>query len=493
MAYMDKQRLNQKKRETMNRIFVYVIMVLAVISIVAALMLVIRGYRFNSFDGKIEQGGLLQFDSRPSGAEVTVGATLLSNKTPNKITVSAGDHTVKMTHEGYEDWSKDVTIKPGSVLWLNYTRMVPRVRPVESVFKFDAVSSAIVSNNKKHIALIDNPSLPAVSIASIDTDKPETEKLELPATSYTQPAEGKTQEFRVRSWDESSRYVLVTHAFDDDKLEWLVVDTRGDRAPINLTTSLGVAIKHAEFTLASNQALYVLTDQHELRRIELDARTLSGPLVSEVAQFAQYDRSTVTFTTLMNAVSKKRSVGYLTRDAKAPRMVRSYADDGAAPLHIRIAKYYGKTYVVTGYGETLDIQVGDLPASDATDVSSLRQVASLTVPGGIQSVGFSPGEQRFVYATGASSVAVYDLELLTTGMATIVDAPRAVQWGDGKHLLTASDGKLDMMDFDGMNRHTLMKNTVDLPGVISPNDKYVYGFTRTETGVELSRIKLLID
>lgn len=67
-------------------------MVLSVISIVVVLILITQGYRFNHFDGKLEQGGLVQFNSRPTGATVSVDGMALANRTASKITLSTGPH-----------------------------------------------------------------------------------------------------------------------------------------------------------------------------------------------------------------------------------------------------------------------------------------------------------------------------------------------------------------------------------------------------------------
>jgi len=75
-------------------------MAIAVVSIVAILLLVIQGYRYNRFDGKLEQGGLVQFDSRPSAATVTVDDSTLANRTASKVTLSSGQHTITMSREG---------------------------------------------------------------------------------------------------------------------------------------------------------------------------------------------------------------------------------------------------------------------------------------------------------------------------------------------------------------------------------------------------------
>ena len=118
-------RQPSKHKVLMQRIVVYSLMTLSVIGLVVVLVFVMLGYQFNSDDGKIEQGGLVQFDSQPSGAEVTIDGAAFSTRTASKTTMTAGQHYITMNREGYTPWQKSITVVPGSVLWLNYTRLVP--------------------------------------------------------------------------------------------------------------------------------------------------------------------------------------------------------------------------------------------------------------------------------------------------------------------------------------------------------------------------------
>jgi flagellar basal body-associated protein FliL len=75
-----------KRRKRVQLTFIYMLMVLSIVSIVFVLILVVQGYRYNSYDGKVEQGGLVQFDSRPSGATVSVDDITLSARTASHST-----------------------------------------------------------------------------------------------------------------------------------------------------------------------------------------------------------------------------------------------------------------------------------------------------------------------------------------------------------------------------------------------------------------------
>ena len=481
-----------KRKKRAQLTLVYLLMIMTVLSVVFVLVLVIMGYRFNRYDGKIEQGGLVQFMSKPSGANVYIDDVKLANQTPSKITTTAGDHTISIKKDGYHNWQKNVTVKAGGVYWIDYVRLIPN-KPIEKeIASFSTVSGAIVSSDSKHILIKEEASQPVVDLVSVDSESPVLEKILLDKGGYTQPSEGKTQEFVVESWDKSGRYALIRHNYDDGKTEWLSLDTRGDHALRNITTSLGVKIIQGEFAYDNSSQMYVLTDAREIRRIDMGTNTLSGPLVANVSEFKQYGR-TITYSTFVDTATKQRAVGYWTDGAKKPRVIRTYADTGDIELHLRVGRYFNKTYVLVSYGETLDVMSGDLPASDSTSDSVLKQVASLTVPSGAKQLGFSPDKQRFIYAQNGAKVVVFDLELQTVS-TTLLDniQNKPLIWVDNYHFIDTSSG-LSLYEFDGTNRQVVVADTIDMPALITSDDKYMFSFVKRSKGVELVRTKLTIE
>jgi hypothetical protein len=468
-------------------------MILSVISIVAILVLIMLGYRFNRFDGKVEQGGLVQFDSRPAGASVNVDGTTLANKTASKITLTTGKHTVTMSRDGYYDWKKDVDVKAGSILWLNYALLLPKQTSAKTTAEFAGAVSPLVSPDRKYLAVLPSASDPVISVTPLNDDNPQITKITIDPGVFTAPDVDKSQSFSLITWDKDNRHGLVKHVYNDGKTEYLWVDLRGQDAQRNITTSLGVDIASAEFSLDDSNILYVLTASHELRRINISNNTLSGPLVVSVAEFTQADRSTVTFTTLPDE-TKRRNVGYLTNGSSVPRIMRSTTEPEAVPFTMRIAKYFGDQFMVFVSGQTVDILTGDIPASESTTLPNLSRVAKFNTPATVTNLTFSPSEKRFVAAEYAGGIAVYDLELgkLSTTSFPVAQT-RRLDWLNTYHIATTTGGTFTYYDFDGANARAVASAVLDMPVTMSENNKYLYHFATSENGVKLVRTKLTID
>ena len=96
----------EKRRQRIKLTFTYAVMVLITLSLVVVAVFFAQGYRYNGYDGKIEQGGMIQFDSAPNGANIQLDAVKLANRTATRITATSGEHTITISRDGYASHKK---------------------------------------------------------------------------------------------------------------------------------------------------------------------------------------------------------------------------------------------------------------------------------------------------------------------------------------------------------------------------------------------------
>lgn len=485
-----------KRRQFLQRVAVYIVMTLSVATLVIALVFVMLGYQLNKSDGKIEQGGLVQFGTKPGGATVTIDDAKLGTNTPSKTTATSGQHFVSMALPGYNSWQKSVNVVAGSVLWLNYARLVPNDLTPRNVADFSSITSTVASPDGKWFALQDVSAAASLKLADLSGDKVAMKTLAFPAASFTAPQPASPpQSFSVVSWDPSSRFVLVKHTYDTDKIEWLIVDTQDVNATKNVTKMLDINATKLEFSNSDSRILYGLIGG-DLKKINLDAVTLSGPLVRNVVEFALYNRSTLTYVTQVAADTKQRSVGYYDDGADKPRVLRSYSDNGTSPLHLAFGKYYGETYEAISYGETVEILKGSLPRSDSSDTSSLKAVATMTIPHGANHLSILT-DGRFIVAQHDNAYSIYDLELskMTTTTLKAASTPtEELKWIDGYSIWNDLTGTVRLYEFDGTNQHDIMPVVPGFSVTLSPSGRYMYGINKDDKGVyHLQRVQMILN
>lgn len=483
-----------KRKQLVQRTATYALMSVSVVGLVVVLVLIMLGYQFNRNDGKIEQGGLVQFDSQPAGGSVAIDGNSFGSRTPSKTTLTAGQHFISMQRSGYRTWQKSIDVVAGSVLWLNYTRFIPNELKPASVSNFSVLTDSSPSPDSKLMALKDAPDTPNIKLANVTGDDVKTATLTLPADSYTIPSAGQTQSFTLDKWDKDSRYLLVSHTYDGTKQEWLVVDTDNMANTKNITKLFGVSPSKLVFSENNSQILFAQIGS-EVRRMEIPEGVMSGPLLTNVAEFASYDRI-LEYITLPDPTTKQRTAGYLTEGATKGRALRTFSDDTTIPLHMTLSKYFGDTYISVVHGEQMEVLTGDLPRSDSTQSLSLEAVTSVPIPAGTQYLS-SQTEGRFIIAQQGATYVVYDLELKKMTKTTLRGASPVtteLKWIDGYTVWTDQDSRLRLYEFDGANQQDIMAVTPGFSALITPNDKYLYGITKSEDGqYHLTRVRLTLS
>jgi hypothetical protein len=466
-------------------------MCLSVVALVVVLLFIVLGYRFNRSDGRIEQGGLLQFDSRPGGAGVAIDGMALSARTASKATTGAGEHFITMERNGYQKWQKSVTVAPGAVVWLDYTRLIPDELKTENVASFSKIAASLASFDGKWMAIKEDIATPAIGLVDISREAIRQTTLELPTGSYTAPAAGKGQSFALETWDSTNKYLLVKHVYNDAQMEWLVVNTENAAQTVNLTKLLNVPMTQVLFSGINTNTLFVQVGT-DVRKVDIAAATLSRPLVSNVAEFSVYDRSTIVYTTVSEAGI--RVAGYYEDGAEKPHVLRTFTDDGRTPLKVALGKYFNESYVAIAYGERVDIYKGKLPTT-GNDVSSMTAERDFTQMGGTQYIDIR-NNGRFVAAQNGAEFQVYDIELKQLSKTTLKNAlstEAKLKWLDNYHAWSDAGSTLRLYEFDGANQHDIMSVIPGQSATLALDGTFLYGFTTATDGTyHLSRTRLIL-
>lgn len=482
-----------KKVQLIQRIAVYTAMSLAVIVLVTILFFFMMGYRFNRDNGGIQQGGLVQFESQPSGASVQINGKQLGTRTSAKATLGAGAHTVTMERAGYHRWQKAITVQAGGVLWLNYARLIPLTLKPSSVADFDTVASSAASPNRKWMALVESADAPVITLANLSQATPELARITLPETSYTAPEKKEDQQFVLQDWDGASRRLIVKHVYEQ-KTEWLIVDTQRVENTKNITALLGIDAADVAFHPSDTSRLYVKVN-NEVRSVDVNAATLSGPLATNVSYFTPY-KDMVLYATTQNEETKERTVGYYDAGSRKTHTIRTYTGVARGDIRVAVGKYFETTYIALSHGDAVEVMRGDLPRDDVSEISTLTTVATMTVPGGVSYLS-SVNNGRFMVAQSPTAYVTHDLELKKTTRTTLHGATpvqRELRWLDGYTLWSDQGGTLRTYEFDGANQHDIMPVAPGMAVTLSPNGTYVYGISQSEDKTfHLTRVRLILQ
>lgn len=486
---------SSRRRQLFIRTAVYTLMTVSVVVVVTVLMLIVLGYSFNRQAGTIEQGGLLQFASSPSGATVTLNSQRLSSRTPSKSYVEASSHHVQMELAGYRPWQKTVSVGAGSIAWLNYARLIPEKITTTPLVAFPELTASMATENGEWMLLQGAASSPEFTLMDLRQAEPKQSQLALPETLYTIPDdEGVPQEFTLMRWSENGRQALIRYTYgapEEQKREWLVVDRADVSRSVNVTTSFAVDMQEVLFGDSDGRHLYVhVANEDNVRSIDLDDQTISRPIAANIAQFSVFDERTVLFSTKPDDAGA-RSLGYVTEDMKAAQVVRSFAAEGTAP-YMAFGEYYGNRYVAIVADGVLEVLKGNPPS--ASSEGTLRSIFSRTIAPGAQSVEFSESG-RFAVVQRADGFTTYDIEQQKfdeTQLKNATASTRPLTWLDRYMLWSDRGGMLRFYEFDGANQNDIVPVVEGHAVALRDGGKLLYTIGMGEDGVALQRSQLTV-
>jgi hypothetical protein len=486
-------RQPSKRKELIKLTAVYAGMTILVAVIVTLIVFFVLGFRFDSGKGRVEQYAFLQFSSVPSGATVKIDGTTLGSKTPNKSSVPAGKHEVIMSRDGYETWGKNISVKAGAMMWLNYALLIPKNLTVEPVANYESIYLSLASPEGHSMLIEGRSDTPTFDLVDLSSDTIKSTKLIIPSNLYSEPATvGVSHIFSIEKWDDSGRYVLVKHTYND-KVEWLVMDTQDIASTKNITRLFDVTISNIYFAGNGGNSLYAL-DSKDIRKLDLSAETISKPLVNNVTSFDVYNESNIIIYN-GNDISgaNKRVVGLYREGDSKPYIIRTITGSADVPFYIATAHYFNEDYVAVAEGKKVDILSGSYPGTTSDSANSLKVITSFTSQEDIRNLSFSPSGE-YVFIQSGAYFASYDLEYQTLSSSTINGTGEVskLKWIDNNHVWSDRGGILTIREFDGTNNHIINTVLVGQDATLTHNGRFLYSINKSATSYQLQRVRMIL-
>jgi hypothetical protein len=479
---------NTTKREVLRRVLTYTIMVTAVLSLTTILLLLMLGYRYNQGDNNFVQGGLVQFNSQPTGASVRVGTADLVNRTRSKITLNPGDYKVRMTLDGYRDWSKNITVHPGTVLWLNYAHFVPKNPRTDIVIEADAIGSVAMLEQGRRIALLQDASKPVITTVVANDDDIVPKVLTVPETAY---ATAETHAFTLEKLSGDNKRLLVKHSYDAGT-QWLVANLDDITKTYSIASEESNPITSIQFDPSEKSRAYVLYADGSIRRIELDSGRQSDIILSDVADFTLTSSGAIFYST--KSIDGMVHTGYLTKNKEIPRTVDTFK--GADTVHIAAGKYFSVFYIATSVGaKTTLTAYQEFPESDSDTRLIGKVVKTVVSPSPVTLLSFK-ADARLVAIQQARILTTYDIDLKKQSDIAIkgatTDITKPIEWLNSFHFWDDSTGAARQYEFDGENQETITDVVPGFSAAYSQNKKYFYTIGKTEQGFALQRTRMTL-
>lgn len=485
------ERKRRKIRQTIKVAIAELAMVLSVIAIVAVAMLLSMGFSVTS-NGDIEQTGLVQIHSIPTGATVEVDGGKLFARTNLSRTLADGDHEVVITKDGYDSWSKIIRLRSGVLMRLYYPRLFPTDRTAEAVKALGDELEFYTTSDDRTSILYAEKSSTTWRFINIKSDEPKYSTLDL-SEILPGVVDGKFVGRVVElKWTSTSDYVLARIAYDSQS-DWVMVNMKDVKSSVNLTKTFGLDFTQIELIDGTAGQLYAL-ENHQLRKINTADQAISRVLLNNVFSFAVNERNVVYVAEHKNVDGELEKVIGVYKDGEKGGTVVATAKNNAAVM-VALSKFYGDDFISYSINNEFTALYGNLPSykeNGDEDVALNVLVENVKLSSTPDQIDVSAEENQFVVMRSGTQFMVVDLD---DGRLYEYESPsRELHWIDEAMMYAVDSNALKVWDYDGLNQRTIVDMSKDekkalgnYEVVITHNNKWLYYLLQTQDGLVLTR------
>lgn len=454
MHNMDQEKA--KRAQSLKVIVSEAIMVVAVIITVIVLALIVSGYWLNS-DFKVERQGLLQISSIPTGATVDIdGDSDWLQRTNTSKVLSRGQHTISLSKEGYDTWSRTIDIREGLLYRVHYPRLFLKDRKIEKTIDLTSVGYSVVSPNHNTV-LITNLTTEWQAL-SLDEEKATSQKIDISKLSsfVSVPEEGPASfigHIEKANWAKDNAHILLK-TLNNDEVEWLLLNIDNVDKSINLSKEFAAKFDDVQIVNDSANSLLVLQDQN-MRKIDVANKQISAILIENVVSFDHYENEIIAVAKVADAEE------YSLQSLNLGDNKTIALDKLSNPAQVTISRFYDDKYITLLNGAQVNLY-------KETDFEPVADFELNFVPEYIK-VGHD-GEFITMYA--GANIATLDMEAQAIAEWQIESANFG--WIDNDMIYVIHDENLIVYDFDGLNRRVISTKVSDTFPVTITEDKWLY-------------------
>ncbi len=478
---MDEQEKLDRLRE-IRLIVTEILMFLAVVMLVGFLTLIVTGYSFNlkeiGGEGEIvERTGLVQISSIPTGATIEIDGTVpLLLKTNGSRTMLTGEHTIKLSRDGYDTWEKSIEVTEGMMYRVNYPRLFLTNREVETVLQDDEAKAEAVADEKKAKEEIEYTTVSPNKEKMLIVKGGETYMVELNVSKPTAKLLYK-EAIAAVEWSGNSERILAT---TKDGQTVMSVKTATEKVVLsellqekNAEVASALQIVDVKFETAAGERLLALLSDGTLREIDVKTKVISEPMARGVARFDNDGDRIVYMTQELVGEEMQNQMRVMRVGAAESTLVRLTKQADAKILTMR---YFTETYFAVLDGEMLKVYyAANWPEVEWGIEKVFEEKVELEV-GKFEKRGKGMVLALEGERDGERRAEIFDIEAMRT---TVFALRGKTGWVDEYMRYEIDDeGKLSVVDYDGLNERMLVETKVDADKAvaISGNGKYLYYF-----------------
>ena len=427
---------------------------------------------------------MVQFFSSVTGATVEIGDQKLAEKTNTKTLLSAGTHEFKLWKEGYETWYRKTQVKEGEILWLNYARLIPKQKRIDSFLDIQNLKTAKVLPNKEKILIAqeDNKKSIKFSLINLQNDTPNIKELVyLNVLQDNNSKENSISNVEIQEISRNNNRFIFTYNQNGSR-HWLIGDINNPSKFIDISKDFNLN-NIAKIEAKNNEAsILYIQDGQNLKELNVDSLTLSANILTDIETFTSRENIIASVQKKTNSENNTVYSIHIRRDNKNMLI----KDNIPTAPTIALGRYYNESYVHVAIKDEIHIY----KSSNWSEL--MRLYKKIKANQDITSLNIND-ESRLLAIKTNSSTLMHDLETKET-FTLDNNSPNKPIWIDNFHLANVTNNSLSIVDFDGANKHSLMPSLENMPIFLSGNDKFLYTLSTNSNGnISLLRLRMILE
>lgn len=449
-----------KKRQMIKVFITEAIMVFSIIGLVVFLMMIASGYWINQ-DFTVERQGLLQYASIPSGADVIIdGDPGWMQKTNNSKMLSAGEHTVTITKDGYDSWTKKVNIEEGLLYRIAYPRLFLKERSIEKIRELGGIKYSTISPDCISALVLDNNSV--FKLATLNSDDFKIKILDMNTESFKNYKINNILSF---DWSGDSEKVLMNvqaTVLNSEVNEWILINVKNPEKSMRISSAFNINIASAKFVDNSADNILIL-EQNNMRKINISSQSVSAVLAENVMSMNVFGDNIL----FVAKNDNEKYVGVLEKNADESKKIIDVHGDN---VFVQESEFYGNKYMSIVDGDSVllyeEVKSDYMSVEDGFEKKIEEKLSFMPTDFKIEKDG------DFLFMKDGRKIAVLDMESEKVNEYEIENEKYG--WIDGHMIYTIDDaGTLIVYDYDGFNRREIAKNVTREWGAII-SERWLY-------------------
>lgn len=446
----------------------YLLFILTTGVIGTLIILHYSGYSFSK-SGVITRTGFVTVTSSPVKANVFLDGKQLKGQTYMRLDIPVGAHDFVVRANGYQEWTRNLTIEPSGVYWLDYILLYPKnltpyalqnlpnyqqVRPLRGQ---DSLMGYNWDSTNLDISLIDlknrsNDNITPNHFSEADLSLGFGDKitsLELMKIDRTE----KSMLFKINT--ESGSNLLF-------------YDTEKPNKILNISKKYSINPDKVDFTYDDYHQIHYVDTENNLRILNLETDSISKPLISvaSVSDFIVKNQDKVYYINNQNDLFIKK---YSTDESEL--ISRLATND--SPHKINLVSYNSTDYLIDHAGSVTNPNNSTLNIW-AIDGNKISNKFSTELDGLINNIVASKDANSIFAITNNGDLASFVFKDSVSGQFKIKDFKSDIDWASNFQIsYIAADG-FHLVDFTGDNNKLIIPGLDQSSYIVSKDLKNIY-------------------